>query len=81
MLVAQRADSGRRKLARRDPMKELVVGLDGSRDSRRALRWAPAVEDRAAVPYGNENSAQEPAIRDLVVASLDVETVDPQIDP
>jgi nucleotide-binding universal stress UspA family protein len=31
-------------------MKELVVGLDGSPDSRRALRWAAAVAARAAVP-------------------------------
>jgi nucleotide-binding universal stress UspA family protein len=31
-------------------MKELVVGLDGSRDSRRALRWSAAVADRARVP-------------------------------
>ena len=30
-------------------MKELVVGLDGSRDSRRALRWAAAIADRAGV--------------------------------
>jgi nucleotide-binding universal stress UspA family protein len=31
-------------------MNELVVGLDGSRDSRRALRWAVAVAERADVP-------------------------------
>ena len=31
-------------------MKELVVGLDGSRDSRRALRWAAALAERAGVP-------------------------------
>jgi nucleotide-binding universal stress UspA family protein len=36
--------------AKENPMKELVVGLDGSADSRRALRWAAAVADRAAVP-------------------------------
>src|SRR5262245_27551545 len=31
-------------------MKELVVALDGSRDSCRALRWAAALADRAGVP-------------------------------
>jgi hypothetical protein len=31
-------------------MKELVVGLDGSPDSRRALRWAVALAERAGVP-------------------------------
>ena len=31
-------------------MKELVVGLDGSPDSRRALRWAAAVAERADIP-------------------------------
>ena len=31
-------------------MKELVVGLDGSPDSRRALRWAAALAERAAIP-------------------------------
>jgi nucleotide-binding universal stress UspA family protein len=30
-------------------MKELVVGVDGSPDSRRALRWAAAVAERAGV--------------------------------
>src|SRR5262245_52299830 len=30
-------------------MKELVVGIDGSADSRRALRWAAAVAERAGV--------------------------------
>src|SRR5918998_4571093 len=30
-------------------MKELVVGIDGSPDSRRALRWAAALAERAGV--------------------------------
>ena len=43
-------------------MKELVVGLDGSRDSRRALRWAAALADRAAVPLRAIEAWSYPAL-------------------
>ena len=43
-------------------MKELVVGLDGSRDSRRALQWAAALADRAAVPLRAIEAWSYPAL-------------------
>src|SRR3974390_3402824 len=49
-------------LAKEDPMKELVVGLDGSRDSRRALRWGAAVADRAGVPLRAVEAWSYPAL-------------------
>jgi nucleotide-binding universal stress UspA family protein len=64
-------------------MKELVVGLDGSRDSRRALRWAAAVADRAAVPVRAIEAWSYPALAvmpgwsELVSpAEMDERTVD-----
>jgi nucleotide-binding universal stress UspA family protein len=64
-------------------MKELVVGLDGSPDSRRALRWAGAVAQRAGVGLRAVEAWSYPPLRpvpgwpDLVSpADMDEGTVD-----
>jgi nucleotide-binding universal stress UspA family protein len=64
-------------------MKQLVVGLDGSSDSRRALRWAAAVAERAKVPlsvvqaWSYPSLAVIPGWTELVApAEMDDRTVD-----
>jgi nucleotide-binding universal stress UspA family protein len=64
-------------------MKELVVGLDGSRDSRRALRWAVAVARggglrlRAVEAWSYPPLTAAKAWRDLVSpADMDGRTVE-----
>jgi nucleotide-binding universal stress UspA family protein len=42
-------------------MKELVVGLDGSADSRRALRWAASLADRAGVEVRVVEASSDPS--------------------
>jgi nucleotide-binding universal stress UspA family protein len=64
-------------------MKELVVGIDSSPDSRRALRWAAAVADCADVPVRAVEAWSFPPLtavpqwRDLVVPDeMDALTVE-----